>query len=103
MRLVRLICGLLGCLAAMASTHVVQAQTYRHAGTEFIAVRRLLLPEEKSLQIGVAEFHHHGLLNQQGTNVLVLTADRKPMAHSCPPTGPGRLLPGCFSNDRSAA
>ncbi len=89
MRLVRLISGLLCSLVVAASTHAVQAQTYRHAGTEFDSLRRLLLPEEKRFQIGVAEFHHHGLLNEQGTNVLVVTADRKPMATRVLQQGPG--------------
>jgi len=49
----------------------------------------MLLPEEKKLQVGVAEFHHHGLLREDGKNVLVVTADRKPVATRVLQQGPG--------------
>ncbi len=66
-----------------------QAQTFRHAGTEFEAVRQILVPEGKQFEIGAAEFHHQGLIADDGKNVLVLTADRKPVPTRVLQQGPG--------------
>ncbi len=76
-------------LIAAACLPTAQGQTFRHAGTEFEAVRQILIPEEKSFEIGVAEFHHHGLVSADGKNVLVLTADRKPTPTRVLQQGPG--------------
>lgn len=89
MQLVRLVCGLVFGIAALAPLPIAQAQTFRHAGTEFDAVRQVVVPEETRLQVGVAEFHHHDLLNDEGTNALVVTADRKPVATRVLQIGPG--------------
>ena len=86
MRLVRLI---VFSLLTAAFLSPALGQTYRHAGTEFEALRRVLIPEEKNWRIGVAEFHHHGLLHDDGKNVLVLTVDRKPTATRVLQQGPG--------------
>ena len=86
MRLVRFI---LFCLLTAVFVPRVDGQTFRHAGTEFEAIRQIVLPEEKSLEIGVAEFHHHGLLREDGKNVLVLTIDRKPTPTRVLQQGPG--------------
>ncbi len=88
MRLVRSTSVLVFVMVAMVSPPI-QGQTYRHAGTEFEAVRPMLLPEQKKLQVGVAEFHHHGLLREDGKNVLVVTADRKPVATRVLQQSPG--------------
>ena len=77
------------CLVLVASPFPTHGQTYRHAGTEFEAVRHVVVPPEKELAIGMAEFHHHGLLDEDGRNVLVLTADRKPLATRLLQRGPG--------------
>lgn len=89
MRVFRLGVGLILGIAVLTPMSQSMGQTYRHAGTEFDASRQILLPEEKRLEVGVAEFQHHGLLNENGTNVLVVTADRKPVATRVLQCGPG--------------
>ncbi|MHB8902321.1 MAG: PA14 domain-containing protein, partial [Thermoguttaceae bacterium] len=83
-------------LATALSMAPAEGQTFRHAGTQFEAVRPIRLPDEKNLEIGVAEFHHHGLLNPDGKNVLVLTADRKPTPTRVLQQGPGDLCRVAF-------
>ena len=47
------------------------AQSFRYAGTEFNAVRRVSVPVEKSYSVVVVEFLHHGEIHPDGRNVLV--------------------------------
>ncbi|MDD4269355.1 MAG: PKD domain-containing protein [Pirellulales bacterium] len=75
------------------------AQTYRHAGTEFEAVRRVVLPEDKSPAIAVTEFHHHGQIDRDGVNVLALTADRRPQPTRVLQLGPGDFCRVAFETD----
>ena len=99
MRLVRSICVGFLCLFGAASAPRVMAQSFRHAGTEFQALRRLVVPEDANLAVGVAEFHHQGLINEEGTNVLVLSADRKLMATRVLQVGPGDFCRVAFEID----
>ncbi len=75
------------------------AQTYRHAGTEFEAVRRVVLPEDKSPAIAVTEFHHHGQIDRHGMNVLAVSADRRPLATRVLQLGPGDFCRVAFETD----
>lgn len=97
-RIVRLavVAGLF--LSGVAAAPAV-AQTYRHAGTEFEAVRRVVLPEDKSPAIAVTEFHHHGQIDRHGMNVLAVTADRRPLPTRVLQLGPGDFCRVAFETD----
>ena len=99
MRSIGLIIGLFLCMVGASGAFHVQAQSFRHAGTEFRALRRMLVPEDKTLEVGVAAFHHEGLVNDEGTNVLVVTADRKVVPTRVLQRGPGDFCRVAFQTD----
>ena len=57
-------------LAAFAAA--ASAQNFRQLGVEFEARREVKLPAGAKPRVAVVEFYHHGLINGDGTNVVVL-------------------------------
>lgn len=78
--------GLVLCL--LAGAHA-PAQTFRRAGVEFAAVRPLQVPAGKGYSVVVTQFFHHGLINADGTNVLVFGKGHKPVPTRVLQLGPG--------------
>lgn len=68
--------GLALCLLAGAAA---PAQTFRRAGVEFAAVRPMNVPTGKGYSVVVTQFFHQGLINPEGTNVLVFGKGQKPV------------------------
>jgi len=65
------------------------AQTFRQAGTQFSAMRLVSIPSAEIKPIMVTEFLHHGQLNAQGTNLLVMARNRRRVAVRVLQVGPG--------------
>lgn len=55
-------------------TASAEAQNFRRAGTEFHALRPVSLGREEIKPIIVVEMFHHGEINAEGTNVLVMSS-----------------------------
>ncbi len=65
------------------------AQSFRAAGTEFNASRSVTIPPDKKFAVVVTEFYHHGEISADGRNVVVVTADDKPVPVRILQLGPG--------------
>jgi TolA-binding protein len=65
------------------------AQSFRHAGTEFNAVRSVAVPAEKGYSTIVVEFLHHGELHADGANVLVSARNNERVPVRVLQVGPG--------------
>lgn len=76
-------------LWAAAMIPVVSAQSFRHAEVTFNAVRPVHNAEDEPFSVIVTEFFHHGEINAQGTNVLVVAANNRPVATRILQLGPG--------------
>ncbi len=87
----------MGCMAAAAAGLALcvfvgagaPAQTFRRAGVEFAAVRPITVPAGKGYSVVVTQFFHHGLINSEGTNVLVFGKGQKPVPTRVLQLGPG--------------
>lgn len=91
----------LAALVLLVAAAAAPAQQFRHAGTEFAAVRPLAVPADQSPSIVVTEFFHHGQIAADGTNVAVVAKDRKLAPSRVLQLGPGdfcrlafQVLPG---------
>ena len=70
------------------------AQTFRHEGTEFAAVRTVNVPQAKLPAAVVTQFFHHGEIHDDGRNVVVLASKgQKPVPSRILQLGPGDYLP----------
>jgi predicted negative regulator of RcsB-dependent stress response len=58
-------------VAALMSQGVLLAQAFRRGGTEFNAMREIVVPAKDLKPIMVTEFFHHGEITPDGKNVLV--------------------------------
>lgn len=76
-------------LTSSCCGHLVQAQTYRRGGTEFNARRPISLPPDKPHAVVVGEFYHHGEIDAEGLNVLVVAANHDPVPTKVLQLGPG--------------
>jgi len=88
----RIICrawtaGVIILLVLAAGT--ASAQTFRRAGVEFAAVRPITVPAGKGYSVVVTQFFHHGLINPEGTNVLVFAKGQKAVPTRVLQLGPG--------------
>jgi tetratricopeptide (TPR) repeat protein len=69
----RLWAGLVVTVWLVAGWHPeAAAQNFKRAGTEFQALRPVVLTPADLRPIIVVEFYHHGLINAEGSNVLVV-------------------------------
>ena len=57
--------------AGLLSAGPASAQSFRHGGTEWNAVRHVTVPLEKAYTIVVVDFLHHGEIRPGGGNVAV--------------------------------
>ncbi len=76
----RNVCAPIACLAILVVAPLTQApaaESFRHAGTEFNAVRPVMVPTGKGYRIAVTEFFHHGEIRPDGSNVLVIAKNSK--------------------------
>jgi len=64
-------------------------QSFRRAGTEFHAKRSIELAPSADYAVVVTEFLHHGQINAQGTNVLVIGRGQEPVPTDVLQLGPG--------------
>ncbi len=65
------------------------AQTFRRGGTEFHAVRPVIVPAGKSFAVIVTEFFHHGQIAADGRNVMATDQHRNPVPTRVLQLGPG--------------
>ncbi len=84
---VRHTAAVLGILAV--ALRGVPAQSFRRAGVEFAAVRPITIPAGKGYTVVVTQFFHHGLINPEGSNVLVFGKGQKPVPTRVLQLGPG--------------
>ncbi len=86
-----------GSLCAALLIPAAHAQTFRQGEVTFNAVRPLTIEQEgegdqqtpKEYSVVVTEFFHHGEINPEGGNVLVVTAKNEPVATRVLQLGPG--------------
>lgn len=82
-------------LAALALATVgarpdrVAAQSFRRAGVEFNAMRRVSIPRDETYAIVVTQFFHHGEIAPDGSNVVVSTPNEKLVPARVLQLGPG--------------
>jgi PKD repeat protein len=67
----------------------LRAQSFRWGGTEFNAKRSVSIPADKPYAVVVTEFLHHGEINPQGSNVVVLARNRQVVPSRLLQLGPG--------------
>ena len=65
------------------------AQSFRVAGTEFNAVRQVIVPAEESYTIVVVEFLHQGEIRGDGRNVVVAAQNKELVPFRVLQVGPG--------------
>jgi len=78
-----------GILILLLCTSPASAQSFRVAGTEFEAMRKIEIPSGSLPPVVVTEFYHHGLLSPDGKNLVVVTKNRKLAATRILQQGPG--------------
>jgi len=64
------------------------AESFKHQGTEFNAVRSVTVPAGKQYTVIVTEFFHHGEIHPDGKNVVVM-AQNRPAPMRVLQVGPG--------------
>jgi TolA-binding protein len=91
-------------LAIVPSGKSTAAESFRHAGTEFNALRSVTVPAGKGYTIAVAEFFHHGEIRSDGSNVLVIAKNSKELVPMrVLQVGPGDFCRVAFQTIRSQA
>ena len=75
--------------ALLLPADLAVAQSFRHDGTEFNAVRRVMAPAETSYTAVVVEFLHHGEIHPDGRNVVVVAKNRELVPCRVLQLGPG--------------
>ena len=85
------LCGLALALAVVLALVAgrAEAETYRWAGTELNAMRRVSNVVDKPYTVIVTEFFHHGEINDKGTNVVVVAANKEIVPARLLQLGPG--------------
>lgn len=76
-------------LALLALTVPAAGQAFRRGGTEFHALRAVTAPGDKARAVLVVEFYHHGEIDAEGRNVLVLDQRHNPVPTRVLQLGPG--------------
>lgn len=85
----RRVAAVIGVTISLFAAARACAQTFRRAGVEFAAVRPIHVPAGKGYTVVVTQFFHHGLINPEGTNVLVFGKGQKPVPTRVLQLGPG--------------
>ena len=76
------------------------AQSFRRAGTEFNAVRQVIVPAEKEYAVVVVEFLCHGEIHPDGDNVLVAARNNEVVPLRILQIGPGDFCRLAFQTIR---
>lgn len=76
-------------LAGVISATEMEAQSFRRGGTEFNALRPVVLPGDSRFAVMVVQFFHHGQIAPDGRNVFVTTRDDKLVPSRVMQLGPG--------------
>lgn len=90
MRIVKNIAARATIIAAiLVSINTATAQSFRRGGTEFNAVRSVVVPKEKGYSVVVTEFLTHGELRPDGRNLLVAARNKETVPFRVLQVGPG--------------
>mgnify|MGYP000976989444 CR=1 FL=1 len=97
MRSSRIIAGCVVATSAILSCfNTVEAQSFRHGGAEFNAVRSVVASNEKGYSVVVTEFLAHGELRPDGRNLWVAARNREAVPFRVLQIGPGDFCRAAF-------